>query len=96
MEDLNDYLTQIDVDQAKEIYHYYLGVALNAAFVWTLIIFALIQYCYISNLRKMAKSQKQLEEVFMGAEIMAAPTAAPAIQYIVVPADQYPAYANQG
>jgi hypothetical protein len=43
-------------------------------------------------LRKLGRTQKQLEEVFMGPEILAAP----AIQYVMVPTAQYPAYANPG
>ena len=101
MQDFQDKLTSIgNAEQAKEIAHYYIGMGINASFFWMLVIGVLIQYCYISSLKKMGKNQKQLEEVFMGPEIIARPTAsaadAPAIQYIVVPASQYPSYVNPG
>ena len=79
MQDLQDYLANMDADQAKELTNYYIGVAINAGAVWCLFILGLVQYFYVSALNKMGKSQKQLEEVFMGPEIVVAPTAAPAI-----------------
>lgn len=96
MEDLQDYFSTLDAESAKDLASYYIGIAFNAAAVWALFIFGLLQYCYLASLKKLGKNQKQLEEVFMGPEIVGVPNAAPAIQYIVVPASQYPAYANQG
>ena len=96
MQDLQDYFSTLDAESAKDLAGYYIGIAFNAASVWALFIFGLLQYCYLASLKKLGKNQKQLEEVFMGPEIVVAPTAAPAIQYIVVPASQYPAYSNQG
>lgn len=79
MHDVQDFLANTDLDQAKDIANYYIRFGINAGAVWCMFIIGLIQYFYLSALKKMGKSQKQLEEVFMGQEIVAAPTAAPAI-----------------
>jgi len=56
MQAVQDYMASIDVEQAKSIANYYIGVGMNAALVWCCIIFGILQYCYIANLTKMARA----------------------------------------
>ena len=73
--------------EAKYNANYYINMGLLDLGVWGCLIYCLIQYAYITQLKKMGQNQKQLEEVFMGPEVViAAVSVAPAIQYVVVPA----------
>jgi hypothetical protein len=81
-----------DRETVKEMAHYYIDLGVNATFVWTCFLFIAVQYFYMAALKKISSCQKFMEEAFMGPEIAAAPI----IQYIAVPAGQYPSYANPG
>ena len=71
-------------------------MGMRAIVAGSAIVIGVIQYIYISALKKLGKNQRQLEEIFMGPEIVVPAAAAPAIQYVVLPASQYPSYANPG
>ena len=56
MQDLNDYISTLDSESAKDLADYYIGIACNAASLWALLIFGILQYCYIASLKKMGKN----------------------------------------
>ena len=45
MQDLNDFISTLDSESVKELADYYIGIACNAASLWALLIFGIIQNC---------------------------------------------------
>ena len=79
--------TQVLIDQlkntteadAKSIVDFYIDSGVKSSLIVGGMIFGLFQYWYYTSLRTIAKIQRELEETYMGPEIIAPRAADPAI-----------------